>query len=405
MKNKTDQEQQPQRLYVLLIFILIGICVLYTWVSQSFRPIYNLSQNQSLPLSINATKTADYSPDFFTPIGNIRLGLIFDILLDLNPDIDLADRQSTLLAVLQTPVAYVTLPAGSVQPESPVPATLPVVEPPTTAPPTDIPDTPVAPAPKPKKTKKEPPTTTLAADPAITKDDNVTTYSASGSLTYTVTVTNNSGETVIGAIVADIKPANISKWVWECSESGGASGCDPVAIGSSDFSDTVNLPVGGSIVYTISAIIVASPTGDLANTATISVPSGYTDTDTGNNSATDTDNLDNLYINIIVPINDGFEITNTDQTKFEAESWDSNVGTNNGDGITSVTFDLKDSSGTIIPTFVDSLAPYCVFDGSPCSNAASAGFIPLTADTYTIEATVLSTSAITKMVTRTFVIP
>jgi len=130
------------------------------------------------------------------------------------------------------------------------------------------------------------------ADLAIVKDDGQTSYLAGGVATYTVTVTNNAGASITGAIVSDIKPSNILNWAWVCtSQTGGASGCTPAASSSSNFSDNVDLPVGGTIVYTVMANIVSSPTGDLVNTATISVPNGYLDTDTSNNSSTDTDTL------------------------------------------------------------------------------------------------------------------
>jgi LPXTG-site transpeptidase (sortase) family protein len=133
-------------------------------------------------------------------------------------------------------------------------------------------------------------TDTLAADLSITKTDGVTSYSAGGIVTYTITVTNVGKVDVPGAMVTDPKPANILNWAWECTSSnGGASGCTPAASGTADFSNNVDLPVGGSIIYTVTAKIVASPTGDLINTATVTMPDGYSDLAPGNNTATDTD--------------------------------------------------------------------------------------------------------------------
>jgi uncharacterized repeat protein (TIGR01451 family) len=132
----------------------------------------------------------------------------------------------------------------------------------------------------------------LAADLSISKDDGTTIYSPGGNITYTVIVRNLSGLTADGAIVSDAMPANILNWTWDCTdESGGASGCNAAVNGTDDFTDTVNLPVGGRIEYTVTAYIVAGPTGDLENTASVAVPVGYLDTYTGNNSATDTDTL------------------------------------------------------------------------------------------------------------------
>ncbi len=132
----------------------------------------------------------------------------------------------------------------------------------------------------------------LGADLSILKDDAQTSYLAGSTVTYTVTVSNNSGVTVSGATVSDSRPANVSTWAWACTtQSGGATGCDPAVSSASNFNDTVNLPVGGTIVYTVTAVVVANPSGDLVNTGTVSVPSGYTDTNTNNNNSTDTDTL------------------------------------------------------------------------------------------------------------------
>jgi LPXTG-site transpeptidase (sortase) family protein len=134
--------------------------------------------------------------------------------------------------------------------------------------------------------------TSTSADLSITKDDGQTGYAAGGTVTYIVTVSNLSGVNISGALVSDPRPANILTWAWACtSQTGGATGCTPAGSSSSNFSDTVNLPVGGTIVYTVTANVVASPTGDLINTATVTTPSGFADTDTSNNSSTDTDVL------------------------------------------------------------------------------------------------------------------
>ena len=54
----------------------------------------------------------------------------------------------------------------------------------------------------------------------------------------------------------------------------------------------MNLPVGGTIVYTVEAKVVATPTGTtLENTVTVTPPAGLTDSDPTNNSATDIDEL------------------------------------------------------------------------------------------------------------------
>src|SRR5262245_21934768 len=125
------------------------------------------------------------------------------------------------------------------------------------------------------------------ADLAVTKTDGVTSAVAGGSVTYTITASNAGPSDASGATVADALPADLSG-AWTCVGAGGAT-C--TASGSGDINDTVNLPAGGSVTYTVSAAVAASAAGSLSNTATVGVPVGVPDPAPGNNSATDTDTL------------------------------------------------------------------------------------------------------------------
>jgi len=132
-------------------------------------------------------------------------------------------------------------------------------------------------------------TPAFTTDLGITKTDNATDYAANISIQYTIVAANPLGpSSAVGATVTDTFSANLTNITWTCVGSGGAS-C--TAAGANNISDTVNLPVGGSVQYTVNATVVASPSGPLVNTAAISVPAGITDPNPGNNSATDTDQL------------------------------------------------------------------------------------------------------------------
>src|SRR5205823_14559175 len=61
--------------------------------------------------------------------------------------------------------------------------------------------------------------------------------------------------------------------------------------GSGNLSDTVNLPAGSTVSYTVLANISSGATGSLTNTATVTAPAGVTDSNLANNSASDTDTL------------------------------------------------------------------------------------------------------------------
>jgi uncharacterized repeat protein (TIGR01451 family) len=130
-------------------------------------------------------------------------------------------------------------------------------------------------------------TLAASADLAITKTDGVTTATAGGSVTYTITASNSGPSNATGATVADTFPASLT-CTWTCAGAGGGT-C--TASGSGNLNDTVNLPVGGSVTYTASCAISAAATGTLSNTATVTAPAGVTDPAPGNNSATDSDTL------------------------------------------------------------------------------------------------------------------
>jgi uncharacterized repeat protein (TIGR01451 family) len=125
------------------------------------------------------------------------------------------------------------------------------------------------------------------ADLSITNTDGVTTATPGGSVTYTISATNNGPSAAVGSTVADTFPATLA-CSWTCV---GASGGTCTASGSGNINDTVNLPASGSVTYTASCTISASATGSLSNMATVTAPGGVTDPNSANNSATDTDTL------------------------------------------------------------------------------------------------------------------
>ncbi len=121
------------------------------------------------------------------------------------------------------------------------------------------------------------------ANLGITKTDGVTTAVPGGSVTYTITASNAGPSNAPGSTVADTFPASLT-CTWTCVGAGGGT-C--TAAGSGNINDTVNLPAGGSVIYTASCTISAAATGSLSNTATVAAPGGVTDPTPGNNSATD----------------------------------------------------------------------------------------------------------------------
>lgn len=126
-----------------------------------------------------------------------------------------------------------------------------------------------------------------SADLSITKTDGVTTVTAGGSVTYTITAANAGPSNAAGSTVADTFPATLT-CTWTCVGAGGGT-C--TASGSGNINDTVNLPSGGSVTYTAACTVSGSASGSVSNTATVAAPAGVTDPTPGNNSATDTDTV------------------------------------------------------------------------------------------------------------------
>ena len=118
------------------------------------------------------------------------------------------------------------------------------------------------------------------------------------SVTYTIVASNAGPNGATGATVLDTVPAAITGASWDCVNAGGGT-C--TGSGSGSINDTVNLPVGATVTYTLTGTIDASARGSLANTATVTAPGGVADPNPGNNSATDTDVLPGVDFFTVAP--------------------------------------------------------------------------------------------------------
>ena len=128
------------------------------------------------------------------------------------------------------------------------------------------------------------------ADLSIVKDDSVATYTPGGSVIYVVSVSNPGPSDVTGATVTDLVTAlpQVASASWTCVAAGGAT-C--TASGSGDINETVDLPAGSGVTYSLTVNLASAATEDLVNTADVTAPGGTTDPDLLNNSASDTDTL------------------------------------------------------------------------------------------------------------------
>jgi uncharacterized repeat protein (TIGR01451 family) len=139
-------------------------------------------------------------------------------------------------------------------------------------------------------TDEETDTPNPLVDMEIVKTSAATTYTAGGTVTWTVTVTNNGPSDAVGAKVSDDIDNALTNVTWTTSTSGSASVLVPTGTGDL-VNQVVNIPAGSgnSVTYTITASVPSSFTGNLVNTATVAPPTGVTDTDNTNDSDPETD--------------------------------------------------------------------------------------------------------------------
>jgi uncharacterized repeat protein (TIGR01451 family) len=126
----------------------------------------------------------------------------------------------------------------------------------------------------------------LPADLSVTKTDGQTAAVPTLPITYTIVV-SNPGPGATTANVTDTVPPDIVGATWTCS---GLVGGVCASGGSGDINDTVTLPVGSSVTYTLTGTVSASSSG-VSNTASVSPLGGVSDPDPSNNSATDVDTI------------------------------------------------------------------------------------------------------------------
>jgi uncharacterized repeat protein (TIGR01451 family) len=99
---------------------------------------------------------------------------------------------------------------------------------------------------------------------------------------YTLAVGNAGPSNANGARVTDEVPEEINSPVWACAAAGGAA-CGALS-GSGDIDQTVDLPAGGIITYTLNG---TPTTPVVVNTARVSPPPGVHDPFDDNNQATE----------------------------------------------------------------------------------------------------------------------
>ena len=103
-------------------------------------------------------------------------------------------------------------------------------------------------------------------------------------VTYTLTVTNAGPSLVTGAALEDTFSSAFASVSYTSKASGGATG--NTATGTGDLAQTLTLPSGASVVYTVTATLSPLVTGPVTNSATITAPAGVTDGNPANDLGT-----------------------------------------------------------------------------------------------------------------------
>jgi len=128
---------------------------------------------------------------------------------------------------------------------------------------------------------------TPEADLAVSKTDNQATHIPGTPVSYTIVADNNGPSDVSDAVVSDTFAAPLSNCSWTSTAAGGATGNTNA---SGNLGDTLDMPAGSSVTYTVTCDVDSAATGNLSNTVTVD-SAAANDPAPGNDSATDTSTL------------------------------------------------------------------------------------------------------------------
>lgn len=272
---------------MIIVIILIGfVCLIIAgWTAIRFAPSWQLSSNMDSRLDPDSDYLTNRPQAYIEPVSQSILTPPLWMNIFQTPGASVPQRTPlptrTTVPVMTSPVVPVTtIPAVPTLSPTNTLIYIPASPTHTQRPPAQDTDTPTA----------TPTPVSIEADLAITKDNGIAMYSAGSVLTYQIIVSNSGPAPVTGAIVRDNLPTQFSDWSWICTaQNAGASGCDAVARSPVNFSDTVDLPSGASIQYTVTVQVLKTASGELVNTAEVITPAANIERDPSNNIASDTD--------------------------------------------------------------------------------------------------------------------
>ena len=270
MKQEDTRRRSRRDLLLILLILPFGIlCMFMTGqVAVKLAPTWLLPSNMFSNLDPNADFAGLGNPLYIEPLNPAILTQPAWDKLFLTPNAIIPTRA---VVVESTPVP---------PPRTPLPP--PVVNTPEEPPPTA---TSVGPIIIPTKSIPQ------LADLAITKTDSSNTYTPGTPINYTIVVRNNGPDPAPRFNVSDNIPTVITGLVLNCTPAS-RCGTNTSSGNTVSFSDAA-LYAGEQITITVSGSVAPSATGNLSNTAQVTVPprSGYSDANLTNNTITDTDTL------------------------------------------------------------------------------------------------------------------
>jgi len=125
-------------------------------------------------------------------------------------------------------------------------------------------------------------TLTPQADLAVTMTDGAATVVPGTSTTYTITITNNGPSTVSSLTLTDSIPAALLNATFGTPSAGSYDSATGVWSG-------LSLASGDAVTLTLTGTIDPNAIGPITNTVTVAPPTGTTDLNSANDTASDTD--------------------------------------------------------------------------------------------------------------------
>jgi uncharacterized repeat protein (TIGR01451 family) len=122
------------------------------------------------------------------------------------------------------------------------------------------------------------------ADLSISKTNSVSFVNGGNRIGYLIDVANNGPAAVAGARVIDELEDYFSAAQWLCN---GSNGGQCPASGSGDLDVLVDLPIGASVRFQLSALLAPFPEDPVSNVAAVTAPASIDETDLANNTASD----------------------------------------------------------------------------------------------------------------------